>query len=202
MTIKTKSEVIFESFCKRHGLVWEKIPEEIFPTPDYVIYLDSQTIYFELKQIDNDKNFDKSGKGASSSIVGSHIRKKISDSKKQVQTGAKKDASSVLLVYNNLDPLQSFGTEQCDFIAAMYGEMTLKIRVNDSQVVDSFQGRNSSLQESHNTSFSAVGHLSHTIDGASILLYENIYALNPLDIELLPSCIEFRRIEPQYLSGF
>jgi hypothetical protein len=43
----------------------------------------------------------------------------------KVQYGAKQGIPSVLLVYNNLDPLHLFGTEDHDFIAAMYGEYTL-----------------------------------------------------------------------------
>lgn len=195
MTVKTEAEVIFEFFCNRHVLDWKKIPEKDSPTPDYVINCDGQVIYFELKQIDSDEKFDKSGKSVSSRTVGSHVRKKIGESKKQVQTGAKEGAPSVLLIYNNLDSLQLFGTEQHDFIAAMYGEMTVRIGIKDNKILDSFHGRNSLLREAQNTSFSAVGHLRRTIDGASVLLYENIYALNPLNLELLPACLEFRRVE-------
>ena len=195
MTVKTEAEVIFEFFCKGHGLDWEKIPEKDSPTPDYVINCGGQVIYFELKQIDSDEKFDKSGKNVSSRTVGSHVRKRIGESKKQVQTGAKVGAPSVLLIYNNLDSLQLFGTEQHDFIAAMYGEMTVRIGIKDNKIADSFHGRNSLLREVKNTSFSAVGHLRRTIDGASVRLYENIYALNPLNIELLPTCLEFKRVE-------
>jgi hypothetical protein len=50
-------------------------------------------------------------------------------------------------VYNNLDPLHIFGTEDLDFIAAMYGEPTVLLSQNTGDVVDSFHGRNQSLRE-------------------------------------------------------
>ena len=53
--------------------------------------------------------------------MGDHIRSKIAEARRQVQYGAKQGIPSVLLVYNNLDPIHLFGTEDQDFISAMYG---------------------------------------------------------------------------------
>ncbi|MBK9595004.1 MAG: hypothetical protein IPO57_06475 [Rhodocyclales bacterium] len=131
--------------------------------------------------------------GVSSRTVGAHIRQKILDSRKQVQVGAKLGAPSILLVYNNLDPMQLFGTEQHDFIAAMYGEMTVELK--DSRIVDSYHGRNSLLRDDHNTSFSAVGHLRHSATGPIVRLYENAFARNSLNIVSLPPCFEVVYVE-------
>lgn len=54
MVVKTKSENIFEEFCKENNLQWEKILERDDPTPDYKVLLDAETIIVEVKQIDQD----------------------------------------------------------------------------------------------------------------------------------------------------
>jgi len=181
------AETLFESFCESNSLSWERVPVQETPTPDYVVLSNGQYIYFEIKQIDEDDNFKTSG-SISSRTVGAHIRQRITYSKKQIQVGAKLGALSILLVYNNLDPLQLFGTEQHDFIAAMYGEMTVELK--ESRIVDSYHGRNSSLRLDQNTSFSAVGHLRHSVAGPSVRLYENVFASNSLNTVLLPPCFE------------
>lgn len=192
MTSKPEAEALFESFCDSHTVSWKRVPVEKTRTPDYIVSLNGQSIYFEVKQIDEDDNFKMSG-GVSSRTVGAHIRQKILDSRKQVQMGAKLGAPSILLVYNNLDPMQLFGTEQHDFIAAMYGEMTVELK--DSRIVDSYHGRNSLLRDDHNTSFSAVGHLRHSATGPIVRLYENAFARNSLNVISLPPCFEVVYVE-------
>jgi hypothetical protein len=96
-------------------------------------------------------------------------------------------------IHNNLDPLQLFGTERHDFVAAMYGEMTVVLQ--SGKIFDSFQGRNSTLRENHNSSFSAVGHLRSSPAGAVVEMYQNIFARNPLDPSAVPDCFGFIRIE-------
>lgn len=197
MTIKPEAEAIFESFCHNHGLLWERVPTGKTRTPDYIVSINDKTLYFEIKQIDKDENF-KNTHGVCSRTIGSHIRQKIFDSRKQIQVGAKVGAPSILVVYNNIDPMQHFGTEQQDFIAAMYGEMTVKLK--DGRIVESYHGRNSLLRESHNSSFSAVGHLRHSASGTTIRLYENAFASNPLPVSLLPPCFEVINVEVTYLG--
>lgn len=185
-----KAEALFESFCDSHVVSWERVPVEKTRTPDYIVLLNGQSIYFEVKQIDEDDNFKVSG---GDRTVGSHIRQKILDSRKQVQAGTRLGAPSILLVYNNLDPMQLFGTEQHDFIAAMYGDMTVELK--DSRIVDSYHGRNSLLRDNHNTSFSAVGHLRHSATGPTVRLYENVFARNSLNVVSFPPCFEVVYIE-------
>ena len=198
MTSKTEAEALFESFCNNHGVPWERVPAAETKTPDYVVSLNSQILYFELKQIDEDENF-RNAEGLCTRTVGSHIRQKIADSRKQVQVGAKMGAPSVLLVYNNLDPMQMFGTEQHDFIVAMYGDLTAVLK--DSRIVELFYGRNSLLRENHNSSFSAVGHLLDSTLGPTVRLYENAFAQNPLPVASLPSCFEVIHVEVTYRAA-
>lgn len=192
MTIKTKAESIFEEFCALNNILWEKIPEGEQPTPDYRVVLNDQTVLVEVKQIDKDDNFSNV---SGSRTVGSHIRKKIEQARKQAQAASNTATSFILLVYNNLDELQMFGTEQHDFVDAMYGERTLEFDTCTNTITDSFQGRNRSFRDNKNTSFSAVGYLKKTQRGPEIQIYENIFAENQLDFSKIPNCIEATRID-------
>lgn len=197
MTIKTEAEALFEEFCHSNSIACEKVTEGSEPTPDYRVVLNGQNVVVEVKQIDEDDHF-RSKSGVSTRTVGSHIRNKIHEVKKrkQLKAAANDGIPAILLVYNNLDPLQEFGTGSHDFIAAMYGELTVALNPDTNRITDSYHGRNRSLAEGKNTSFSAVGGLYRTAAGPEVRIYENIFCeKNKLDFSVLPDCIEFTRIE-------
>jgi len=128
--------------------------------------------------------------------MGEHVRRRIESSKKQVQYGAKQGIPSVLLIYNNIDPVfQDFGTEAMDFTAAMYGAYTIVIDQQSNTATDWFNGKDRMLQESKNTSFSALGHLSDRGGTTGVTLYENVFAKVKIAYEELPACFELRRVE-------
>jgi hypothetical protein len=130
--------------------------------------------------------------------VGDHIRTKISEARKQVQFGAKLGMPSIMMVYNNIDPVhQRFGTEDHDFICAMYGEYTVRIEQKTGKIIDRFHGRNQSLAEAKNTSFSALGRLSPSpMSGEMrVTLFENVFAKVALPYDQLPPCFDVRRFE-------
>ena len=190
MTIKTISEIIFEEFCCSNNLSCEKIIESNqSSTPDYRVILNAETVIVEVKQIDRDGEF-KFTEGVSSRIVGTHVRAKINEARKQVKVASNERRPAILLIYNNLDPLQMFGTEQHDFISAMYGELTVVLNLTKHNITDSYHGRNQSLRQGKNTSFSAVGCLYRTNKGSAIRIYENVFAENKLNYSSLPKCIE------------
>lgn len=166
-----------------------KITECDQPTPDYKVFLNTETIIIEIKQIDKDNEFSKEG---SSRISGDHIRAKINDkhTRRQAKAAYKIGFPFILLVYNNLDPMQGFGTEQNDFIAAMYGELTVVLNPKGHSITDSYHGRNQLLRQHKNTSFSAVGFLYQTNVGPAVRTYENAFASNTINYSSLPMCIE------------
>lgn len=191
MTKKTKAESVFEGFCAKNNISCEKIPEGEQPSPDYRVVFNGQAVLVEVKQIDDDDNFS----GVSGSrTVGSHIREKIKQARKQAKAALSSATPFILLVYNNLDKLQMFGTERHDFVDAMYGEKTLTFDTSENAITNSFQGRNSSLRDGKNESFSAIGSLKETQRGVEVQVYENIYAENHLDFSKIPNCIEVTRI--------
>lgn len=197
MATKTEAEVLFEEFCHSSNIVCEKVIEGSEPTPDYRVILNGQNVVVEVKQIDEDEDF-KTESGVSTRIVGSHIRNKIHDVRirKQLKAAANLGIPTILLVYNNLDPMQEFGTGSHDFIAAMYGELTVELNPDTNKITDSYHGRNRSLEAGKNTSFSAVGGLYRTATGPTVRIYENVFCeKNRLDFSSLPDCVEFTRIE-------
>ena len=133
---------------------------------------------------------------SSSRTLGEHVRRRIESSKKQVQFGARHGFPSILLIYNNIDPIfQDFGTEPMDFIAAMYGTYTILINSENKSASDWFNGRDQMLQENKNTSFSAVGQLSDRSGKTTVALYENVFARVKIPYDRLPACFDVRRIE-------
>lgn len=192
MTIKTRSEVIFEEFCSSNNIPWVKIAESNQSTPDYKVILNSETVIVEIKQIDK---CDELTEVSSTRIVGDHIRERVKAARAQMKVALKERLPAILLIYNDLDPMQMFGTEQHDFIAAMYGEPTGVLNIKENRIKDSYCGRNQSLRRDKNTSYSALGLLYQTNKGPVIRLYKNVFAENKLNYISIPKCIEIVRIE-------
>ncbi len=188
----TISEDLFEHFCAFHGLVCSRIEEGTSPTPDYLVGLGGVDAIVEVKQIDEDDNF-SSVRG--SRTIGDHVRAKINQARDQVRMAGARGTPAILLIYNNLDPLQEFGTGLQDFRAAMYGEPTVVLSVETGAIVNSFDGRNQSFRPGKNEAFSAIGHLKRTNGAPLVHLYENLFAKVPLSYQCLPPCITYTRIE-------
>jgi hypothetical protein len=200
--MKTKSETLFESFLATNNLPFEKIEEDTTSRPDYRVSIGESEIIFEIKELTEDANFGVVKDPAyphiksSSRTTGDHIRRKIESSKKQLQFGAKQGIPSILLLYNNMDPVfQDFGTEPMDFTAAMYGAYTVLINRENRTASDWFNGKDRMLQESKNTSFSAVGHLCDRAGKTTVSLYENVFAKVKVPYSQLPACFDVRRID-------
>ena len=192
MNAKTKSESAFEAFCLENGLPFQKIVERVAPTPDYLLIVNGIDIHVEIKQIDKDENFTSA---LMMRIPGSHVRAKINEARNQFRTVSHNGFPTILLVYNNLDPLQMFGTEPHDFLSAMYGDLTILVSRDTGLASDVFHGQNKSFREGKNESFSAVGLLYREPIGIGLRLYENMYAKVSLNYDSLPHCIRFNRIE-------
>jgi hypothetical protein len=190
--VKTKAEILFEHFCESNQILGEKIKESTTPTADYKVIFEDLVVCVEVKQIDKDDNFDAA---SSSRTVGSHIREKIKAARSQAKAASSEGFPSILLVYNNLDRMQMFGTEEHDFLAAMYGEMTFVFNKAENRFTDSFYGRNRSFSEDKSVYFSAVGFLSNIGGTVKVQIYENAFTQNPLDFSKIPNCIEVNRVE-------
>ena len=192
---KTLSEEIFEKFLHDNGLDFSKIKETRSPRPDYLVKIDDFQIVFEVKELAEDDNFRNEQFSVSSRTVGDHIRKKIQTARKQLQFSAKQGIPSILLIYNNIDPMHLFGTENMDFICAMYGEYTVTIGKSTGKIEDQFYGRNQTLASAKNTSFSAIGKLSPSFGIMKVTIFENIFAKYKIKYNKLPSCFDVINIQ-------
>jgi len=196
MSIKTFSEIQFENFCAANGIACEKIKENVednVKTPDYKVLINGQQFVFEIKQIDKDIRYPN---GSWRLVPGELIRTVITKKNCQVKESAKNGFPTVLLIYNHFDHyFQTLGTDHHDFIAAMYGEMTILIDKTSKKMVDSFHGENSKCQPKSNTSFSAIGGIYQRGANIEVRIYENVYARVPIDYASLPSCIHAHRIQ-------
>jgi hypothetical protein len=202
VSLKTKSEELFESFLTANALPFEKIKEDTTPRPDYLVWVADTKIIFELKELAEDEHFGVVKDPAyphiksHSHTLGDHVRRRIESSRKQIQYGAKQRIPSVLLIYNNIDPVfQMFGTEPMDFTAAMYGAYTILLNRGTRATSDWFNGKDQMLQPQKNTSFSAVGHLCDRGGTTSVTLFENVFAKENLPNNQLPSCFDVPHIE-------
>jgi hypothetical protein len=200
--MKTKSESPFEEFLTVNNVPFEKIEEDTMSRPDYRVSVGGVEAIFEVKELAEDENFGVVKDPAyphiksSSRTLGDHVRRRIESSKKQIQFGARQGIPSVLLNYNNVDPVfQDFGTEPMDFTAAMYGAYTILLNRETRAASDWFNGKDQMLQESKNTSFSAVGHLRDRGGKTSVTPYENVFAKIKIPYNQLPACFDVPHIE-------
>lgn len=204
MSIRTKSEEIFESFLKANGIRFNIIEEAETRRPDFQVYVGDSQIIFEVKELAEDKDFgvaidsENPDSGTSwSGVVGSHIGRRIDGSRRQIQYGAKQGIPSVLLIYNNLDTVfQMAYTSDHDFTAAMYGELTVLVDKSSGIVASElFHGRNGLLRRDKNRSFSAVGRLCDRGGKTTVDLFENVFAAYKLPFAEMPPCLHVVRVE-------
>lgn len=195
ITVRTVSETAFEQFLSDNDLTFERVMEAESPRPDYLVDINGVRLLFEVKELGEDENFSLVPGVVFRRTLCDHIRRKIADARKQVQFGARQGLPSILLVYNNIDPLHLFGTENMDFITAMYGEYTVRIDKATRETVDAFNGRNKALDTERNTSFSAVARLSPIRGKLTVMLFDNVFSKVKIPYEKLPPCFEVTRIE-------
>jgi|SRR5215510_6372784 len=122
MTEKTKSETAFERFLSTNGIAFRRVPPGKQKTPDYEVMIGNNELIFEIKELADDLGFQQ--EPVHSGTVGEQVRKRIKHASKQIQLASDSGKPTILLIFNNRDPLQLFGTENFDFEHAMYGELT------------------------------------------------------------------------------
>lgn len=188
--VPNSSELLFERFCATNGIPFTDIPECTERSVDYEITIRGSPIAVEIETLAKMAGWNPGS--VHSRTPGQHVRKKIEDARKQIQRAAEK-MPAVLLIHNTVDPLQAFGTETHDFLAAMYGDLT--VRIAGGTIADRFHGRNSTLRSSHNSSFAAIGLLGERLGVPEVLLIENVFSKRPLPYDDLPSCIHVLRVE-------
>lgn len=183
MKASTLGERAFVEFCTAHGIPFEHVQTGSTSTSDFRILHGGAITYFEVKDIEDDRAFDRPVRRRT---VGEHLRKKIKKASGQMRAAADAGHRSVLLVFNALDPLQIFGTEPTDFATAMDGEFRVDVSP-DGSISEAYHGRNSMFREDTKTAFSGVGHIYRGRSGCSVTIYANRHARHPLMTGCLPA---------------
>lgn len=195
--LPTVSELAFEAFLKDLAVPFDRVETADSRRPDYEVTFGGTRMFVEVKQIEVDSDF---GPLLKSRTVGNHVRSKISEAKEQLQWAAGNGHSAILVIYNALDPMHLFGTEDHDFEAAMFGEHTVKMGfepagTSEPTIIESYCGRNKSLSRSKNSSFSALARLRPNAAGTILTIFENPFAKHALPYEKLPLCFDILRFK-------
>lgn len=196
---KTRSEILFEAFLLAHGVDFRPVPTvanvPAARRPDYAVSVGDSEVYCEVKESARRAEFAPRPPGEArvhSVEPGKHPRGLIKRSAGQARYGADAGIPSLLIVYNDMGPLQLRGTDFHDFEAAMYGDLMLSVGQVTGRINDAFFGKDKSFTEGMNTSFAAVGHLCDR-GGTTLTLYENCFANPGLPYGDLPPCFDVVR---------
>jgi hypothetical protein len=199
MSVQTRSEILFERFCEETGTAFSRIPAQPAAnrrTPDYELHLHVPPILAEVKQIDPNREdkaltrqYEAGGSYEFQHIAGKRVREKISEAASQLKTQAGADQPTLLVVYNNVDPLRGF-TDRLAMMSAMYGQpegvITTSRGLGAMVLSTSRQlGGSRRLTPKHNTTISAVAALFEGPEGLYLVVYHNRFAAHPIPPEVL-----------------
>lgn len=196
MNNKTKSEELFETYCRSAGLAFERIITSDTKSPDYYICPSNTRVIVEVKQINMNKDersaLENSKKGiplstALSSTPGDRIRIKIKNASPQIKSLTNGVHPSILVVFDNT---WCGHTDRYFVKAGMYGlEQHVLRKAGHPDFIISLErkklGPKKKMSRSCNTSISAVGIIKINDYSISMDIYHNIYASNPLNPDLL-----------------
>ncbi len=196
----TVSEVLFEEFCRRLEIPFNRIPVNEAKTPDYDIHPDGHLVTVEVKQIDANED-DKRAEAELQSVghadiainASDRIRNKIKVGGPQLKRRAKAGHPSLLVLYDNVHPSGNFYTAPDTIKTAMFGceQVVLSVPQNGSAPVavrDRKFGPKRKMTPQHNTSISAVAvMIAEGGEPRELRIYHNPYGAIPLPPHWLPA---------------
>ncbi len=104
----TESEEIFESVLKMKGIIYERIPRTNMLTPDYKVKLDCTDSYWEIKELDINKNEKEILKNIEASLIKGYsidsfrrVAKKIKKASNQFKVYGVVSYPCVLVIYDS-----------------------------------------------------------------------------------------------------
>ena len=195
---RTVSELLFQDYCTRAGIRWNRIGEEHGKTPDYELVVDGRTIVAEVKEItsnkderESDRLLQERGYGeVLGGKPGARVRKKIMDSSPQIKARTAGRHPGLLVLYDDgriaghLDPYH--------VMTAMYGLEVVSMAVPEDPSISPYRtgarfGPDKKMTSDANTSISAIGAMVLTApDGILALrIYHNEFAAVPIEPALL-----------------
>ena len=192
----TESEIKFEQFCNSHNIQLNRIDVGLLTTPDYDIFVGSQKIVVEVKELqanDEDKKVLQDMETQKFAVWGSgragdRIRYKIDDAKKQIEGKAKGICPSMLVLYD-ARPFPVRGIYPHEVLVAMYGWETIELHVpeqlEEPVIFGKYSfGKGKKFREGVHTYISGLAVLSEsTSDSLRLDVYVNDFADKPLPYE-------------------
>ncbi|MDE0002092.1 MAG: hypothetical protein OXQ29_05320 [Rhodospirillaceae bacterium] len=192
------SELLFEDYCTRAGIQWERIREQHGKTLDYELVVDDQMIIAEVKEItknkaerESDQLLRERGYGeALRGKPGARVRKKIMDSSPQIKARTAGRHPGFLVLYD--DGRIAGHLDRYHIMTAMYGLEVVHVTVPQDPSARPYAtggsfGPNKKMTNNTTTSISAIGALVVTAPDGVIELhvYHNLFAAVPIDPALL-----------------
>lgn len=195
---RTKSESLFEEYCRRNGLDLRRVPESAnVKTPDYELVFETTKIIVEVKELarnmeerESDRLLDERGYGSViRRMPGERVRKKIGASSAQIKTRTQHRFPGLLVLYGS-GPL-SLDLDSYQIRAAMCGLEQIMLAIPVDPSISPFSigtrfGAKRQMTPDANTSISGIGVMTDDRTGQiSFSVYHNRYAAIPIDPMLL-----------------
>ncbi|MFO1351698.1 MAG: hypothetical protein U1F68_13920 [Gammaproteobacteria bacterium] len=196
MSVKTKSEILFESFCNSIEIQWRKIGESSKERPDYEINIADQIVFVEVKQFDPNTQEREANKRLQQGHIavlggqpGERIRSVIRKANSQLKELSKGKCCTLLIAYNNTPC--SLHTDPYAVMTAMQGFDIQNALVHRNQwnppsfgeIISGRIGR--SMRPDCNTSTSAFATLHSDNAQRYLNVYHNRFAAKSLNPNFL-----------------
>ncbi len=187
----TSGERCFIQLCKKHGFKFRSIiAEDNSRTPDYEVNVGGYIIFVEIKDFEINKEekvaletlqADRCAVWGSSK-VGNRVRNKIEDASDQLKNNMVGASPAILILFDNR-PEQISLLSTYEIAVAMYGFQTIDL--NSRGMKNQRFGAKAQMSTGTRTYISAIGVLRTNL---TLDLFENYYAKNRLDINILTGC--------------
>lgn len=193
----TDSEIQFERFCLNSGISFVRIPTSNTKSPDYTIKLGDFDAVVEVKEISSNPEekrllalplelWGESECTYYGGPPGERVRKKISDSSRQLKA-LLQDLRPCLLVIANLTEYPEI-TDDYAIAAAMFGYEYALISPEaapegGAKILKRWHGHGRKTTIQHNRTLSAIGILS--MSELCLRMYHNPYSATPIQTSAL-----------------
>lgn len=193
----TESEKIFESYCSKRGINYEKVTEGENKTPDYLININEYKIIIELTQFNiNDKEKDLTKLFLQNKPIAyfpennKRIRNKIK--KKSYQLNQNKEFPTILMLYDNRTIFSTISANSIKY--ALYGNDVFHYAYNKDEdeylFIDNIFGKGKTFTKEHKRYISAIALIEILSSRTEIILFHNYFAEIPLDINICSKLVD------------
>lgn len=213
MSSRGEGESIFEKWAGQHSVRIRRIRETRGKRPDYWVVCPRGGIVVEVKDLAPnaaeqafERDLDRNGHDFHAWIPGDRIRERLKKANQKYQPWRRRDIPCLTFVFNNtrIPAL----TSNINVFAAMFGRLSFAVPVSGSSQEMSVVAKDKRVMTPEcNTSTSAV--VVNEWDygtGYTMIVYHNLYAVNPLaplDVASVPGVRQFRvRREDDGEGGF